>query len=78
LIKAKEEFQKAWNGKVWDKGFQVTLVYDTGNEVFQTVCEILKENIESLNPRFKIGIQGIQWPSFLDAFKSGTITGNCC
>ena len=73
LIKAKEEFQKAWDGKVWDKGFQVTLAYDTGNEVFQTACEILKENIESLNPQFKIGIQGIQWPSFLDSFKLGQL-----
>ena len=73
LLKAKEEFQKAWDGKVWDKGFQVTLAYDTGNEVFQTACEILKENIESLNPRFKIEIQGIQWPSFLDSFKLGQL-----
>ena len=73
LIKAKEEFQKAWDGKIWDKGFQVTLAYDTGNEVFQTACEILKENIESLNPRFKIEIQGLQWPSFLDSFKLGQL-----
>jgi len=73
LDKAKEEFQKAWDGKVWENGFKLTLLYNTGNEARQTACEMLKENIESLNPKFKIEVQGVQWPNYLDAFKSGKL-----
>ncbi len=73
LEKAKEEFQKAWNGEVWEKGFKLTLLYNTGNEARQTACEMLKENIESLNPKFKIEVQGVQWPNYLDAYKQGQL-----
>lgn len=73
LEKAKEEFQKAWNGEVWEKGFKLTLLYNTGNEARQTACEMLKENIESLNPKFKIEVQGVQWPTYLDAYRQGQL-----
>ena len=73
LEKAKEEFQKAWNGEVWEKGFKLMLLYNTGNEARQTACEMLKENIESLNPKFKIEVQGVQWPTYLDAYRQGQL-----
>ncbi|BER92039.1 MAG: peptide/nickel transport system substrate-binding protein [Candidatus Atribacteria bacterium] len=73
LEKAKEELQKAWNGEIWEKGFKLTLLYNTGNEARQTACEMLKENIESLNPKFKIEVQGVQWPTYLDAYRSGQL-----
>ena len=73
LEKAKEEFQQAWDGEVWEKGFKLTLLYNTGNEERQTACEMLKENIESLNPKFKIEVQGVQWPTYLDAYRSGQL-----
>lgn len=73
LEKAKEEFQKAWNGEVWEKGFKLTLLYNTGNEARQTACEMLKEHIESLNPKFKIEVQGVQWPTYLDAYRQGQL-----
>lgn len=73
LEKAKEEFQKAWNGEAWEKGFKLTLLYNTGNEARQTACEMLKENIESLNPKFKIEVQGVQWPTYLDAYRQGQL-----
>ena len=73
LEKAKEEFQQAWGGQVWEKGFKLTLLYNTGNEARQTACEMFKENIESLNPKFKIEVQGVQWPTYLDAYKQGQL-----
>ncbi|HOQ50711.1 MAG TPA: ABC transporter substrate-binding protein, partial [Candidatus Atribacteria bacterium] len=73
LEKAKEEFQQAWDGEVWEKGFKLTLLYNTGNEERQTACEMLKEHIESLNPKFKIEVQGVQWPTYLDAYRSGQL-----
>ena len=73
LAKAEEEFKKAWDGKVWENGFKLTLLFNTGNDVRQTACEMFKENIESLNPKFKIEVQGVQWPNYLDAYKSGKL-----
>jgi peptide/nickel transport system substrate-binding protein len=64
--KAAEHLKKAWGGKVWDKGFQFTLTYNVGSENRETACRILKKNVESLNPRFRIDLRGVEWASYLD------------
>ncbi|MBI5200321.1 MAG: ABC transporter substrate-binding protein [Elusimicrobia bacterium] len=66
LAKAAEHFKKAWGGKVWDKGFHFTITYNTGGELRETACLILKKNVESLNPKFRVDLRGVDWPSFLD------------
>ena len=43
----------------------MTISYNTGNTTRQTIAEILKANIEDLNPNFRINVRGIQWPDFL-------------
>ncbi|MGB2578514.1 peptide/nickel transport system substrate-binding protein [Elusimicrobium simillimum] len=64
--KAKEYFKKAWGGKVWEKGFKFTVTYNTSGEMRQIACEILKRNVESLNPKFKIELRGVTWATFLE------------
>ncbi|MBI4056195.1 MAG: ABC transporter substrate-binding protein [Elusimicrobia bacterium] len=64
--KAKEYFQKAWGGQVWQKGFQFTLTYNTGGELRELACRVLKKGVEGLNPKFKIDVRGVEWASFLD------------
>ncbi len=66
---AAQEFRKAWNGQLWEKGFKMTLLYNLGNEVRRTVAEMLKTYIESLNPKFHINVVGLQWPTYLDAMR---------
>ncbi len=66
LKKAEEHFKKAYNGKLWEKGFKLTLTYNTGSEIRQLACEILKKNIESLNPKFKIELRGLEWAIYLE------------
>ena len=66
LEKAKEHFKKAWGGKVWEKGFKFTITYNTSGDMRQIATEILKRNVESLNPKFKIDLRGVTWPSFLE------------
>lgn len=66
LAKAKEHFQKAWGGDVWEKGFKFTMTYNTSGEMRQIASEILKRNVESLNPKFKIELRGVTWASFLE------------
>ncbi|MBU2529561.1 MAG: ABC transporter substrate-binding protein, partial [Elusimicrobia bacterium] len=64
--KATEYFKKAYNGMLWKKGFRFTLTFNTGSEVRQLACQVLKRNIESLNPKFKIDIRGVDWPIYLE------------
>ncbi|MDE2238242.1 MAG: ABC transporter substrate-binding protein, partial [Elusimicrobia bacterium] len=66
LKKAAEHLRKAWGGRVWREGFRFTLTYNVGSENRQAACEILKKNVESLNPKFKIDLRGVEWASFLD------------
>lgn len=66
LKKAEEYFKKAYNGEVWAKGFSFTITYNTGSQMRQTAAEILKRNIESLNPKFSIELRGVPWASFLE------------
>jgi peptide/nickel transport system substrate-binding protein len=66
LKQAEEYFKKAWGGKVWENGFKFTLTYNTGSDMRQMAAEILKRNVESLNPKFKVELRGVPWSSFLE------------
>lgn len=66
LKKAEELFKKAWGGQVWEKGFKFTITYNTSGDMRQIASEILKRNVESLNPKFQIDLRGVTWPSFLE------------
>ncbi len=71
--KAEEHFKKAWGGQLWEKGFKFTVAFNTGNLPRQTVCQILKRNIEGINPKFKIDVRAVEWPTFLDNYKSSKL-----
>ena len=66
LKKSEEHFKKAWGGKVWEKGFKFTITYNTSGEMRQIASEILKRNVEKLNPKFQIDLRGVTWPAFLE------------
>ena len=66
LEKATEHFKKAWGGQVWEKGFKFTITYNTSGEMRQIASEILKRNVEKINPKFQIDLRGVTWPSFLE------------
>ena len=63
---AARRLKKAWGGTAWEKGFRFTLVYQQGRADRQLACEIMKKGIESLNPKFKVDLRGIQWSTYLD------------
>jgi peptide/nickel transport system substrate-binding protein len=65
--KAIAEFKEAWGGKLWDTGFKFTETYNTGNKVRQVAAQIVKDVVESLNPKFKVDIRNVQWSTFLGA-----------
>ena len=66
LKKAEAHLRKAWGGQVWAKGFRFTLTYNTGSENREAAAQILKKNIEKLNPKFRVDLRGVDWSNFLD------------
>ena len=70
LQKAADAFKastlKSADGKsVWDTGFYVQYVYNTGNDQRRVAGEILKQNLAKINPKFKIAVVDEPWPVFL-------------
>lgn len=66
LQKAAQHFKKAYEGKLWDTGFVLTITYNTGSMARQMAAEMLKRNVEKLNPKFKVDVRGVMWASFLE------------
>ncbi|MGM0640653.1 MAG: ABC transporter substrate-binding protein [Thermotogota bacterium] len=67
LDEAEKYFRRAYRGQVWDNGFKVAVLYNVGNDVRQTVAEMLRDNLAKINPKFQVEVVGLQWPAFLDA-----------
>jgi len=70
LDKCAEEFKassfKTEDGRsLWDAGFYMQLTYNTGNSTRQIISEIIKKNIEQVNPKFKVEVFALPWPVFL-------------
>lgn len=71
MAKAKSYFQKAHGGQVWKNGFTLNVAYRVNNVAQQTAMEILKANVESLNPKFRINIEAKEWSALLNDSKTG-------
>ncbi|MBI3552461.1 MAG: ABC transporter substrate-binding protein [Elusimicrobia bacterium] len=73
LKAAEEHFKLAWGGVLWEKGFKLTLAANSGNSMRQAACQILKRNVESLNPKFKVDVRIVEWPTMIDAAKASKL-----
>jgi peptide/nickel transport system substrate-binding protein len=69
LKKAEDYFKKSWGGQVWEKGFEVDFLYNSGNEVRENSLKLLAENVMSLNPKFKINVRGVEWSTYVDMIR---------
>jgi peptide/nickel transport system substrate-binding protein len=70
LTRAAEYMQKAQGGKIWEKGFQMVIAYNSGNEMREAAALMLAENIMALNPRFKIEVRNVEWKDYLIQYRS--------
>ncbi len=66
LDKAEEHFKEAFDGKVWEEGFEMTVLYNTGNDSRKIAADMIKTYVEQINPKFNIKVRGIQWATYLD------------
>lgn len=63
-----EEFCKAaHDGQAWEQGFTLTAAYLEGYTENQTALEMLKQNLETMNPKFRINMVGKPLGDFLTA-----------
>ena len=69
LEKSAEYMKKAWDGQVWEKGFKMTIMYNTGNTMREAAAVMLAENIMSLNPKFQIEVGDMQWRDYLNQYR---------
>ncbi|MFO8149854.1 MAG: ABC transporter substrate-binding protein [Trueperaceae bacterium] len=61
-----EQFMRlAFDGEVWETGFEFTALYNAGNTIRETLLNIIKDNVEFLNPKFTMNVRSIPWPDFL-------------
>ncbi|MEZ4630606.1 MAG: ABC transporter substrate-binding protein [Deinococcales bacterium] len=65
LEAAERYFRAAFDGAVWEKGFEFTALYNGSNETRKTALEIIAENLEFLNPKFKMNVRSLPWPDYL-------------
>ncbi|MGA8849292.1 MAG: ABC transporter substrate-binding protein [Dehalococcoidia bacterium] len=65
LTKAADYLKAAWGGQVWDKGFKMTVLYNSGNIPRKTACEILAEKLYAVNNKFQISVEPLSWPTIL-------------
>ena len=62
--------QKAWGGRVWEKGFRMIITHNTGNEMREAAAHMLAENIMALNPKFRIEVRNVDWKDYLVEYRN--------
>jgi peptide/nickel transport system substrate-binding protein len=80
LEAAKTEFKKAFKGQVWKNGFSFEVMLPAGATAAQSIMDLLKKNLERINPKFKIKIKALPlndlYPALGGGFVPLTINGN--
>jgi peptide/nickel transport system substrate-binding protein len=73
LARAADLLRKVRLGEVWQKGFRFTLTYVEGSTDRLLACQILKKNIESLNPKFRVDVRGVPLSTWLASWAAGKV-----
>jgi len=71
--KAEAHFRKAWGGKLWDTGFKVSIVVNAGSASAQAIAQMIKKNVEALNPKFRVDLRMIQWSTYLEQAQANKV-----
>lgn len=65
LEAAEEYFRSAFDGQLWETGFEFTAIYNAGNTIRQTALEIIADNLSFINPNFRMNVRSLPWADFL-------------
>ncbi len=64
--KAEEHFRKAFGGKLWDVGFELTAFHTEGSSLANAALSVLQQNLARINPKFRLNIQAVPWSALSD------------
>ncbi|MCK5198096.1 MAG: ABC transporter substrate-binding protein, partial [Spirochaetales bacterium] len=70
---ATEYFKKAFGGKLWEVGFKLDLLFNTGNANREAGSKRLAENVASLNPKFVLNVRGVEWSAYVDNIRKSNM-----
>jgi peptide/nickel transport system substrate-binding protein len=62
---AEQLLREARGGEIWEKGFNLTILYNEGNESRRVAAEIVEANIEAMNPKFQIEVRAVPWNTYI-------------
>ncbi len=71
LEKATEHFKRAWGGQAWEKGFKLFMPHVPGGS--RVALDILKQNLEKINPKFKLEALEFQGTQITQDFNNDKI-----
>ncbi len=55
---------------VWDSGFELTAYYNSGNDVRLNALLLLQNSMSSIDSKFKVNVEGLEWPTYLDKLRA--------
>jgi peptide/nickel transport system substrate-binding protein len=64
LEKAKQYMKAAFDGRIWDRGFKMTITHNEGNAMREAAARMMAENIMSLNSKFQIDVRNVAWKDY--------------
>lgn len=75
LAKCEEEFKaSSWVAEdgtsLWELGFRMTLVYNTGNQARQSISQIMQAGLIAVNPNFIAEVTALPWPAYLAGIRA--------
>ena len=71
--RAEAAFREARGGQVWNTGFKFTIAFNSGNTSRQCAAQVLKSNVEALNPKFKVDVRGVTWAQYLSLYRQSKL-----
>jgi peptide/nickel transport system substrate-binding protein len=63
---AERHFRRAFGGRLWDKGFKMSVLVNAGSAWRPALVEILRRELEAINPKFRIETRVVDWSTLLD------------
>jgi peptide/nickel transport system substrate-binding protein len=71
--RAAAELREAWDGRLWDAGFRLTLVFNTGNFLRRMWATFLADQLREINPKFVLETKGVDLPEWRGLLAEGKL-----
>ena len=73
VAKCQAEIEQAWDGAVAENGFRLQAGYNIGNEARRPAIELVSNNFQSIDTKYRIESVGLPWPTFLASLRASRL-----